>query len=42
MEKRVILPVEGMSCASCSSTVEKVVSKLEGVKKASVNLATES
>ena len=41
MEKRVILPVEGMSCASCSSTVEKVVSKLEGVKKASVNLATE-
>ena len=41
MEKRVILPVEGMSCASCSSTVEKVVSKLSGVEKASVNLATE-
>lgn len=41
MEKRIILPVEGMSCASCSSTVEKVVSKLSGVKKASVNLATE-
>lgn len=41
MEKRIILPVEGMSCASCSSTVEKVVSKLSGVKNASVNLATE-
>ena len=41
MEKRVILPVEGMSCASCSSTVEKVISKLSGVEKASVNLATE-
>lgn len=41
MEKRIILPVQGMSCASCSSTVEKVVSKLTGVKKASVNLATE-
>lgn len=41
MEKRVILPIEGMGCASCSSTVEKVVSKIDGVKKASVNLATE-
>lgn len=35
------LSVEGMTCASCSQTVEKVVSELDGVSTASVNLATE-
>lgn len=39
MEKT--LPVEGMTCASCSQTVEKVISQLDGVSEASVNLATE-
>jgi Cu+-exporting ATPase len=33
--------VEGMSCASCASAVERVVGKLEGVSTANVNLATE-
>ena len=33
--------IEGMSCASCSNAVEKSVQKLNGVSKASVNLATE-
>lgn len=33
--------VEGMTCASCSSTVEKTASKLNGMEKASVNLASE-
>ncbi|MDT2834613.1 heavy metal translocating P-type ATPase [Vagococcus carniphilus] len=33
--------IDGMTCASCSQTVEKVVNKLEGVKEAAVNLATE-
>ncbi len=33
--------IEGMTCASCVQTIEKVVNKLEGVKKAAVNLATE-
>ena len=32
------LSVEGMTCAACSSRVEKVLSKLEGVNSASVNL----
>lgn len=32
--------VTGMSCAACSSRVEKVVSKLEGVNTVSVNLLT--
>ncbi len=30
--------VEGMACAACSASVERVVSKLDGVKNASVNL----
>ena len=34
--------VTGMTCSACSSRVEKVVSGLDGVEKASVNLLTES
>ncbi|WP_300624963.1 heavy metal translocating P-type ATPase [uncultured Megasphaera sp.] len=34
--------VTGMSCSACSSRVEKAVSKLEGIEKASVNLLTNS
>ena len=30
--------VEGMSCAACSASVERVTRKIEGVKEASVNL----
>lgn len=33
--------IEGMTCASCSSTVEKTAAKLSGMEKASVNLASE-
>ena len=33
--------IEGMTCASCSQTIEKVVGKLEGVSTAVVNLGTE-
>lgn len=36
-----IFDVMNMTCASCSQTVESTVSKLDGVKEASVNLATE-
>ena len=35
------LTVTGMTCASCSARVQRVVGKLAGVKTASVNLATE-
>ncbi|MFA7434815.1 MAG: heavy metal translocating P-type ATPase [Bacilli bacterium] len=33
--------IEGMTCASCASAVERVTKKVDGVKSASVNLATE-
>ncbi|MFQ5441593.1 MAG: heavy metal translocating P-type ATPase [Thermodesulfobacteriota bacterium] len=39
--KTVILPITGMSCASCAGKVEKGLSKTSGIKKASVNFATE-
>lgn len=35
------IPIEGMTCASCVSHVEKAVAKLPDVAKVSVNLATE-
>ena len=34
--------IEGMTCASCVGRVEKALSSVPGVSKASVNLATES
>ena len=39
--ERIIAPVEGMTCASCVTRVEKSIRKVEGVKNVSVNLATE-
>src|SRR5207302_10922939 len=37
-ERRVVLPVSGMHCASCVSKVEKAVGALEGVREVSVDL----
>ena len=34
--------ITGMSCSACSTRVEKAVSKLDGMNKASVNLLTNS
>lgn len=34
--------ISGMTCSACSAHVEKAAGKLEGVKKASVNLLTET
>ncbi len=39
--QKISLPVEGMTCASCVTRVEKVLAKAPGVKKVNVNLATE-
>lgn len=40
MSKETTFTVNGMTCAACSASVERVLSKLEGVEKASVNIAT--
>ncbi|MCC2626893.1 MAG: heavy metal translocating P-type ATPase [Thermomicrobiales bacterium] len=37
----VSFPVTGMTCASCVNRVEKAISKVAGVERAAVNLATE-
>ncbi|WP_042353954.1 heavy metal translocating P-type ATPase [Bacillus rubiinfantis] len=40
--EKVDLDVFGMTCAACSSRIEKVLNKQEGVTQATVNLTTES
>jgi Cu+-exporting ATPase len=35
-----VYDIEGMSCAACSSAVERVTRKLEGVERSDVNLTT--
>ena len=37
----VTLPITGMTCASCVRRIEKALSRVEGVRTADVNLATE-
>lgn len=39
--KKIEMKVGGMTCASCSKAVERVVKKLDGVESVSVNIATE-
>jgi Cu+-exporting ATPase len=39
--KKIVLPVEGMTCASCVSHVEGALKDVAGVLSANVNLATE-
>ncbi len=39
--KQIVLPIEGMTCASCVAHVESGLKETPGVEKASVNLATE-
>ncbi|MFP4081494.1 MAG: heavy metal translocating P-type ATPase [Candidatus Aminicenantes bacterium] len=38
--EKIDLPIVGMSCASCASTIQRSLTELKGVKKASVNFAT--
>ncbi|MCJ7774743.1 MAG: heavy metal translocating P-type ATPase, partial [Desulfobacterales bacterium] len=40
-EQKVTLPVTGMTCANCAINIERGVKKLEGVKDANANFATE-
>ena len=38
---QIVLPIEGMTCASCVNRIERFLNKTEGVLEANVNLATE-
>jgi copper chaperone CopZ len=38
-EKRIILDIEGMSCAHCKNTVRNAIKDVKGVLKAEVDLA---
>ena len=40
--KEILLPIEGMTCAACSTAVERALKKLPGVEEAVVNYATDS
>jgi P-type Cu+ transporter len=40
-QTEVTLRIEGMTCASCVRRIEKALNRVEGVRDASVNLATE-
>lgn len=40
-QKLLILPITGMTCANCVATVERNLKKVNGVIRASVNLASE-
>ncbi len=37
----IVIPIGGMTCAACSTRLEKVLSRLDGVAEASVNIGTE-
>jgi P-type Cu+ transporter len=38
--KKIKLTIEGMHCAACASNAEKALSKVAGVKEASVSVMT--
>lgn len=40
-DKQISLPITGMTCANCVSTIERNIKKVEGVQVANVNLTTE-
>src|SRR4030042_758093 len=39
--EKILLPIQGMTCASCVNKVQKALNSLKGVVHASVNFATE-
>ena len=38
--RKELLDITGMSCSACSSRIEKVVGRMEGVEEITVNLLT--
>lgn len=40
-EKRMDVPITGMTCAACANRIEKGLSRMDGVQEVAVNFATE-
>lgn len=40
-EKRIDIPITGMTCAACANRIEKGLSRMDGIETATVNYATE-
>ncbi len=40
-QREILIPISGMTCASCANAVQRSIGKLEGVKEVNVNYATE-
>ncbi len=40
--EKIVIPIRGMSCASCVNRIQTELARLDGVQKAAVNLLTES
>lgn len=40
MDTKITISVGGMSCAACSAAVERSIKRLDGIKEATVNIAT--
>jgi mercuric ion binding protein len=39
MNKQITIQIQGMNCGSCVASIEKVLTKVQGVAKSTVNLA---
>ncbi len=39
--KEVTIPIDGMTCAACTKSIEKAIGKLTGIERASVSFASE-
>ncbi|HHU48622.1 MAG: heavy metal translocating P-type ATPase [Caldicoprobacterales bacterium] len=40
--REIMLPISGMTCASCAKAVQRAVAKLDGIHEVNVNFATEN
>lgn len=40
-EKRIDIPITGMTCAACANRIEKGLSRMDGIQQVAVNFATE-
>jgi Cu+-exporting ATPase len=39
--REILMPISGMTCASCAKAIERSINKLSGIKEVNVNFATE-